>query len=86
MSHYPSIRLSLYHHFIDENSSSCRTVSATEMEAFFAESMPEHAKGVHMMIAAFDHNGDGEVNLEEAMEMYQARLPNLNWRLCHEAK
>ena len=47
------------------------------MEAFFAESMPEHAKGVHMMIAAFDHNGDGEINMEEGMEMYQASDANL---------
>ena len=43
------------------------------MEMWFAEHMPEHAKGVHLMIAACDHNGDNEINLEEAIEMKQAK-------------
>ena len=43
------------------------------MEEFFADHMPEHAKGVHMMIAAFDDNGDGKINMEEAMHMAKAK-------------
>merc|ERR1711944_16805 len=49
------------------------TISAHEMEEFFADHMPEHAKGVHMMIAAFDDNGDGKINMEEAMHMAKAK-------------
>ena len=43
------------------------------MEEFFTDHMPEHAKGVHMMIAAFDDNGDGKINMEEAMHMAKAK-------------
>merc|ERR1712117_252492 len=48
-------------------------ISAHEMEEFFMDHMPEHAKGVHMMIAAFDDNGDGKINMEEAMHMAKAK-------------
>merc|ERR1712018_66248 len=50
-----------------------RTVSADELEAIFSEKMPEHAKAVRMMIAAFDENGDGLINLEEGLRMHKAK-------------
>ena len=50
-----------------------RTFSASELEAFNAANMPDHVKFVHMMMATFDSNGDGEINLEEAIAMNQAR-------------
>merc|ERR1712029_1162444 len=42
------------------------TISAHEMKEFFADHMPEHVNSVHMMIAAFDDNGDGKINMDEA--------------------
>ena len=43
------------------------------MKEFFADHMPEHVNGVHMMIAAFDDNGDDKINMDEAMKMAQAK-------------
>ena len=50
-----------------------RTVSASEMEAFLTDNMPEHVKGVHMMIRAFDRNGDVKLNLYEFGDMIKAK-------------
>ena len=44
-------------------------MSAAEMKAFFADNMPKHVKAVNMMIATYDENGDGELNLKEAVAM-----------------
>ena len=43
------------------------------MKAFFTENKPEAVKGVDMMIATFDSNGDGEINLQEAVAMNEGK-------------
>jgi len=58
---------------LKKNISIFSTISAHEMKEFFADHMPEHVNGVHMMIAAFDDNGDGKINMDEAMKMAQAK-------------
>ena len=50
-----------------------RTFSASELEAFNAANMPDHVKFVHMMMATFDSNGDGEINLQEAVAMNEGK-------------
>jgi len=59
--------------FIAIDMDGSRTISAPEMKAFFTENMPEHVKGVDMMIATFDSNGDGEINLQEAVAMNEGK-------------
>ena len=50
-----------------------RLVTASEMEAYFATEMPEHVKDVHMLIRAFDRNGDGKMHLWEIGDMVKAK-------------
>ena len=54
-----------------------RKVSADELEAWMSEhGQADGAKGVRTMIAAFDMNGDGEVNLDEGLRMYKEAWAN----------
>ena len=56
-----------------------RTVTATEMEAYFKENMPEHVHAVDMLIRAFDRNGDKLINLWEAGDMFKAKKEDDIW-------
>ena len=58
---------------------SYRTVTATEMEAYFKENMPEHVHAVDMLIRAFDRNGDKLINLWEAGDMFKAKKEDDIW-------
>jgi len=63
----------IYEAFLAMDVDRSTTVSASEMEAFLTDNMPEHVKGVHMMIRAFDRNGDVKLNLYEFGDMIKAK-------------